>query len=73
MNTCTEVTGLSEAVDIQAERTCHDAACINITVDDREREGAVRIERLSRTVHDSCNTPVVFTLKISSGFSPQNI
>ena len=54
MSTCTEVTGLSEAVDIQAERSCHDAACINTTVDGREREGAVRIERLSRTAHDGC-------------------
>ena len=52
MTTCTEVTGLSEAVDIQAERSCDDAACINGTVDGREREGAVRIERLSRTTHD---------------------
>ena len=54
MSTCTEVTGLSEAVCIQVERSCHDAAYINTTVDGWDREGTVRIKRLSRTAQDGC-------------------
>ena len=50
ISTCTEVIAFSETVDLQAERDCHDAACINTTMDDQERGGTER-ERPLRTAH----------------------